>query len=105
MEFVPEVKQSHTVLTPTSTPWNPRGIDALRWHRRDQFIEWIKGLLAVPFVLDAQPTELFSENSEALKTTAERAATRYAEILKDVEHLIQDHGRKALVTVTGQKHC
>ncbi|KZZ90683.1 IMP-specific 5'-nucleotidase 1 [Ascosphaera apis ARSEF 7405] len=91
MEFVPEVKPSHNVLTPDPTLWNSLGIDALRWHRRDQFIEWIKGLLAVPFVLDAQPTELYSENSVALKKTAERAATRYAEILKDVEHLIQEH--------------
>ncbi|KAG7128575.1 hypothetical protein HYQ46_010239 [Verticillium longisporum] len=29
---------------------------ALKTHRRDQFIEWIKGLLAVPFVLYSQPT-------------------------------------------------
>uniref|UniRef100_L2GFM8 Imp-specific 5-nucleotidase n=1 Tax=Colletotrichum fructicola (strain Nara gc5) TaxID=1213859 RepID=L2GFM8_COLFN len=36
---------------------------ALKTHRRDQFIEWIKGLLAVPFVLYSQPTGVFDTNT------------------------------------------
>ncbi|KAI5295513.1 IMP 5'-nucleotidase [Ascosphaera acerosa] len=74
---------------------------ALKWHRRDQFIEWIKGLLAVPFVLDAQPTELYAENSTVLRKTAARAASRYADIFKDVEHLIQDHVQHERDNVAG----
>ncbi|KAI5285546.1 IMP 5'-nucleotidase, partial [Ascosphaera aggregata] len=72
-------------------PSSANRVQALIGEEQNFTIEWIKGLLAVPFVLDAQPTELYSENSSALQRTAERAAARYAEILKDVEHLIQDH--------------
>ncbi|KAI5298988.1 IMP 5'-nucleotidase, partial [Ascosphaera atra] len=74
---------------------------ALRWHRRDQFIEWIKGLLAVPFVLNAQPTTIYSEHSSSLEKVAERAAARYAEILSDVQGLIEDHVRHKVTDTPG----
>ncbi|KAI9826144.1 MAG: IMP 5'-nucleotidase [Thelocarpon impressellum] len=64
---------------------------ALKTHRRDQLIEWIKGLLAVPFVLHSQPTAIYGEDSSdhvvQMATTAHR---RYAEIMRDVESLIND---------------
>ncbi|KAJ5151562.1 hypothetical protein N7492_009857 [Penicillium capsulatum] len=66
---------------------------ALKTHRRDQLIEWIKGLLAVPFVLHSQPTIIYQENSEGLSTVAADTYQRYAEILRDVENLINDHIR------------
>ncbi|PSK58752.1 IMP-specific 5'-nucleotidase 1 [Elsinoe australis] len=63
---------------------------ALKTHRRDQFIEWIKGLLAVPFVLLSQPTLTLSPPPTTNNTTAE-AHARYAQIMSDVESLITDH--------------
>ncbi|KAJ5198699.1 uncharacterized protein N7498_007816 [Penicillium cinerascens] len=64
---------------------------ALKTHRRDQLIEWIKGLLAVPFVLHSQPTVIYQEHSEGLKRVAADTHQRYAEIMRDVENLINDH--------------
>ncbi|KAG7130455.1 hypothetical protein HYQ45_010742 [Verticillium longisporum] len=64
---------------------------ALKTHRRDQFIEWIKGLLAVPFVLYSQPTGVLDANGPSLARTAEEAHRRYAEIMRDVELMIDDH--------------
>ncbi|KAJ5949772.1 hypothetical protein N7454_001356 [Penicillium verhagenii] len=64
---------------------------ALKTHRRDQLIEWIKGLLAVPFVLHSQPNVDYQEHSEGLKTVAADTYQRYAEIMRDVENLIIDH--------------
>ncbi|CAI7589411.1 unnamed protein product [Penicillium pancosmium] len=64
---------------------------ALKTHRRDQLIEWIKGLLAVPFVLHSQPTVIYQNHSESLKTVAADTHQRYAEIMLDVENLISDH--------------
>ncbi|KAI5921766.1 IMP-specific 5-nucleotidase [Camillea tinctor] len=64
---------------------------ALKTHRRDQFIEWIKGLLAVPFVLYSQPTGVFETNGFSLAQTAEEAHRRYAEIMRDVEFMLDDH--------------
>ena len=64
---------------------------ALKTHRRDQLIEWIKGLLAVPFVLHSQPTIAFDENGSVLHNMATTAHKRYAEIMHDVEELINDH--------------
>ncbi|KAG0159691.1 IMP-specific 5-nucleotidase [Penicillium digitatum] len=64
---------------------------ALKTHRRDQLIEWIKGLLAVPFVLHSQPTAIYKENGEVLKTVAADTHHRYAEIMRDVENLMLDH--------------
>lgn len=66
---------------------------ALKTHRRDQLIEWIKGLLAVPFVLHSQPTAAYKnkENSkggrggdDVLANMAATAHRRYGEILRDV---------------------
>jgi len=64
---------------------------ALKTHRRDQLIEWIKGLLAVPFVLHSQPTVTFDEHGSVLSNMATTAHKRYAEIMHDVEVLINDH--------------
>ncbi|KAJ5798603.1 uncharacterized protein N7503_007899 [Penicillium pulvis] len=64
---------------------------ALKTHRRDQLIEWIKGLLAVPFVLHSQPNVDYQEHREGLKTVAADTYQRYAEIMRDVENLITDH--------------
>ena len=66
-------------------------IDALKTHRRDQFIEWIKGLLAVPFVLLSQPTSIHEADKSHINAMARSAHTRYAEIMCDVEELIRDH--------------
>ncbi|OKL62423.1 IMP-specific 5'-nucleotidase 1 [Talaromyces atroroseus] len=54
-------------------------------------IEWIKGLLAVPFVLHSQPTVVFHEESLKLAAVATATQKRYAEIMRDVELLINDH--------------
>ncbi|KAI5794388.1 IMP-specific 5-nucleotidase [Peziza echinospora] len=62
---------------------------ALKAHRRDALIEFIKGLLAVPFVLHSQPTA--SAEDDTLRDMAEDAHRRYAEIMKDVEQLINSH--------------
>ncbi|KAL1983264.1 hypothetical protein VTN96DRAFT_286 [Rasamsonia emersonii] len=64
---------------------------ALKSHRRDQLIEWIKGLLAVPFVLHSQPTAIFNEESAKLAEVARATHQRYAEIMRDVEQLVNDH--------------
>ncbi|KAI8950407.1 IMP-specific 5-nucleotidase [Xylaria longipes] len=64
---------------------------ALKTHRRDQFIEWIKGLLAVPFVLYSQPTGVFEANGGNVTQMSEEAHRRYAEIMRDVEVMIDDH--------------
>ncbi|KJZ79340.1 IMP-specific 5'-nucleotidase 1 [Hirsutella minnesotensis 3608] len=63
---------------------------ALKTHRRDQFIEWVKGLLAVPFVLYSQPTGVLGDDTNVTKM-AEEAHRRYAEIMRDVEMMIDDH--------------
>lgn len=57
---------------------------ALKTHRRDQLIEWIKGLLAVPFVLHSQPTAAYDNRKDVLVKMASTAHKRYAEILHDV---------------------
>ena len=64
---------------------------ALKTHRRDQLIEWIKGLLAVPFVLHSQPTAIYSDKDDILPTMASTSHRRYAEVLQDVEDLVNDH--------------
>ncbi|KAI1766107.1 IMP-specific 5-nucleotidase [Hypoxylon sp. FL1150] len=64
---------------------------ALKTHRRDQFIEWIKGLLAVPFVLYSQPTGLFETNGFSIAQTSGEAHRRYAEIMRDIEVMVDDH--------------
>lgn len=70
---------------------------ALKTHRRDQLIEWIKGLLAVPFVLHSQPTAAYDgSHIDVLQTMAVTANIRYAEIFRDVETLINDHSKRRL---------
>lgn len=67
---------------------------ALKTHRRDQLIEWIKGLLAVPFVLHSQPTAAYDgSHQDVLQDMAFITHKRYAEIFRDVEKLIDDHSK------------
>lgn len=77
---------------------------ALKVHRRDEFIEWIKALLAVPFVLHADVENYDSDFIEHYKdieayeeyllsredTIALECQKRYQEIFSDVERLV-DH--------------
>ncbi|EEH21426.2 hypothetical protein PABG_03642 [Paracoccidioides brasiliensis Pb03] len=51
----------------------------------------MKGLLAVPFVLNSQPTALYQENSPSLALLAAKTHERYVDIMRDVESLIDDH--------------
>lgn len=65
---------------------------ALKTHRRDQFIEWIKGLLAVPFVLYSQPNGIYEgQGLSSFTKPQEEAHRRYSEILHDIELMIDDH--------------
>ncbi|KAI1472335.1 IMP-specific 5-nucleotidase [Daldinia caldariorum] len=54
-------------------------------------LQWIKGLLAVPFVLYSQPTGVFETNGFNVTQMSEEAHRRYAEIMRDVEVMIDDH--------------
>ena len=63
--------------------WNGRKT----WLTLDDY----KGLLAVPFVLHSQPTAVFGNRDDVLTNMAATAHKRYAEILRDVEVLINDH--------------
>ena len=60
-----------------------------------QSLEWIKGLLAVPFVLYSQPTGIVGAE-EAITKMAEEAHRRYAEIMRDIENMIDDHSRPSI---------
>ncbi|KAI9894650.1 MAG: IMP 5'-nucleotidase [Vezdaea aestivalis] len=53
-------------------------------------IEWIKGLLAVPFVLHSQPIAVSDDDSVNL-TQVTNTNSRYLEIMNDIERLIDDH--------------
>ncbi|KAF7511491.1 hypothetical protein GJ744_004079 [Endocarpon pusillum] len=78
---------------------------ALKTHRRDQFIEWIKGLLAVPFVLNSQPTAAYEEDYDEVKSLqamAQAVHRRYAEIMRDVEGLVNDHIRHQRLQTTSK---
>lgn len=60
----------------------------LKSHRRDELIEWIKGLLVVPFVLvRAQP----SATNDETENQENSVRDRYANVFADVEGLIADH--------------
>lgn len=61
---------------------------ALKSHRRDSFIEWIKGLTATPFVLHAGSNNFFKIGDES-KYAAD-ARRKYAEIFSDVEDLVRE---------------
>lgn len=56
-----------------------------------------QGLLAVPFVLHSQPTAVFEENAQTVHQQASVAQRRYAEIMRDVEDIINDHSKSALL--------
>jgi len=55
------------------------------------WLEWVKGLLAVPFVLHSQPTGVFETRSNSVEQMAAEAHRRYKEIMRDVEGMIDDH--------------
>ena len=73
---------------------------ALKSHRRDEFIEWIKGLLAVPFVLHSRHNKFdfkvnhIDEDSllEEERCTQE-VTRRYLEIFNDIEQLVEGSRR------------
>jgi IMP and pyridine-specific 5'-nucleotidase len=58
--------------------------------------EWIKGLLAVPFVLYSQPTGVYDTQEGNVTRMADEAHRRYAEIMRDVELMIDDHSECCL---------
>lgn len=58
--------------------------------------EWVKGLLAVPFVLYSEPTGILGDGSSFSKMS-EEAHRRYAEIMRDVEGMIDDHSTQLTV--------
>jgi len=62
-------------------------------HSADSRSEWIKGLLAVPFVIHSQPTGVFETRSHTIQQMAEEAHRRYAEIMQDVEDMVDDHSQ------------
>lgn len=59
----------------------------LKSHRRDELIEWIKGLLVVPFVLVRELP--FASNN--VQSHENLVRDRYASVFSDVEGLIEDH--------------
>lgn len=54
-------------------------------------LEWVKALLAVPFVLYSQPTGVFETAGVSVTRATEEAHRRYAEIMRDVENMLDDH--------------
>lgn len=65
--------------------------------------EWIKGLLAVPFVLYSQPHGTYDRQSlSSVAQTREEAHRRYSEILRDVEVMIDDHSKPLIHLISGQ---
>jgi hypothetical protein len=61
--------------------------------------EWIKGLLAVPFVLYSQPQGVFEgQGFPGSSQAREEAHRRYSEILRDVEIMIDDHSRYSTIS-------
>jgi len=62
----------------------------LKSHRRDELIEWIKGLLVVPFVLVRElPSSAAKQHRHHSHEQSVRQ--RYASVFADVEALIEDH--------------
>ncbi|KAK9385010.1 IMP-specific 5-nucleotidase, partial [Lipomyces mesembrius] len=62
---------------------------ALKSHRRDGFIEWIKGLLAVPFVLHSEPAA-YIKGVESWTEATNITRQQYFAIMSDIEQLIED---------------
>jgi IMP and pyridine-specific 5'-nucleotidase len=76
---------------------------ALRAHKRDPFIEFIKGMLMTPFVLHAKPvpqTDDPAEKDDEYQMDANVA--RYCDILSSIEELINEHIRKQAKGVPDQ---
>lgn len=65
-------------------------------HNLTYLTEWIKALLAVPFVLHSQPTGVFETASHSVEQMATAASRRYEEIMLDVEQMIDDHSEYSL---------
>jgi len=55
-----------------------------------------QGLLATPFVLHSQPTAVFEPHRETMEQMATIAQRRYAEIMRDIEELINDHSLSSI---------
>ncbi|CAK7224702.1 IMP 5'-nucleotidase [Sporothrix curviconia] len=64
---------------------------ALKSHRRDQFIEWVKGLLISPFVLFSQPAGDFEDVDAVFAANTAEVRRRYAEIMRGIEAMIDEH--------------
>ncbi|EPE04589.1 imp-specific 5 -nucleotidase 1 [Ophiostoma piceae UAMH 11346] len=64
---------------------------ALKSHRRDQFIEWVKGLLISPFVLFSQPAGGFEDVDAVFAQNSAEVRRRYAEIMRGIEDMIDEH--------------
>jgi IMP and pyridine-specific 5'-nucleotidase len=65
------------------------------FHFHGLILSSIQGLLAVPFVLNSQPTTAYEEYDEvnSLEVMVQNVRRRYAEIMRDVEGLVNDHSR------------
>jgi IMP-specific 5'-nucleotidase len=61
----------------------------------------LQGLLAVPFVLNSQPTAEDEEGdeAEALEAMTKSVHRRYAEIMRDVEGLVNDHSTSCALSL------
>lgn len=68
---------------------------ALRAHKRDPFIEFIKGMLMTPFVLHAKPLPQSDDpNERDDEHHMDANVVRYCNILSSIEELINEHIRK-----------
>lgn len=64
----------------------------LKEHRRDEFIQWIKSLLATPFVLYADHSKRnLTVSCGQERGTNKDAAEKYADIFQDLENLVLEH--------------
>ncbi|KAG0675393.1 IMP 5'-nucleotidase [Pichia californica] len=73
----------------------------IKEHRRDEFIEWIKSLLATPFVLYAVKPNFTVTAVQDLMINSD-AARRYAEIFHDIEKLVLDHMEMTKLGISDQ---
>ncbi|ORX91198.1 IMP-specific 5-nucleotidase [Basidiobolus meristosporus CBS 931.73] len=60
----------------------------LRAHKRDPFIEFIKGMLLTPFTLHSKPRY---EDTQSVSETHDQNLKRYTEIMANIEVLINEH--------------
>ncbi|RIB28395.1 IMP-specific 5'-nucleotidase 1 [Gigaspora rosea] len=72
---------------------------ALRAHKRDPFIEFIKGMLMTPFVLHAKPippkgASTDKDDINVEENLMDANVSRYCDILTSIEELINEHRRK-----------